>query len=98
MLRREIEDRFAMSVECFPITVLPHVSQIYRDYLAMAGSAEDAAVRRWYGAEPFAWRWLGKAVAPVQHPYMPTNLLHNQPADFCPCHSPTPNISKLRSH
>ena len=44
----------AMSVECFPITVLPHVSQIYRDYLAMGDMPEDAALRRWYGAEPFA--------------------------------------------
>ena len=44
----------AMSGECFPITVLPHVSRIYRDYLAMAESAGDAPVRRWYGAEPFS--------------------------------------------
>ena len=28
-----------MSSECFPITVLPEMSQIYRDYLAMADSA-----------------------------------------------------------
>ena len=43
-----------MSIECFPITVLPHVSQIYRDFLSMANASDDAAIRRWYGAEPFA--------------------------------------------
>lgn len=42
-----------MSVECFPITVMPHVSQIYRDFLAMDSSSNDAPIRRWYGAEPF---------------------------------------------
>jgi len=42
-----------MSVECFPITVLPHVSRIYRDYLAMGELSEDAVLRGWYGAEPF---------------------------------------------
>lgn len=42
-----------MSVECYPITVLPHVSPLYRDFLAMADSPADAPIRRWYGAEPF---------------------------------------------
>lgn len=47
-----------MSSECFPITVLPHMSKIYRDYLAMADSPKEAPVRRWYGAEPFAGKWM----------------------------------------
>ncbi len=50
-----------MSTECFPITVLPHVSALYRDYLAMAESPPDALVRQWYGCEPFAGKWLGCA-------------------------------------
>ena len=50
-----------MSTECFPITVLPHVSALYRDYLAMAESPADAPARRWYGCEPFAGKWLGCA-------------------------------------
>ncbi len=54
----EIEDRSSMSSECFPITVLPHMSKIYRDYLAMADSPKDAPVRRWYGSEPFAGKWM----------------------------------------
>ncbi|MDQ2835025.1 MAG: bacillithiol biosynthesis cysteine-adding enzyme BshC [Acidobacteriota bacterium] len=42
-----------MSVECFPITVLPHVSPLYRDFLALADTPGDASIRRWYGAAPF---------------------------------------------
>ena len=30
-----------MSVECFPITVLPHVSQIYRDFVALIDEANS---------------------------------------------------------
>ena len=47
-----------MSVECYPITVLPHVSQIYRDYLTMGEKPADAAVRQWYGSEPFGGKWM----------------------------------------
>ncbi len=60
-----------MSVECFPITVLPHISRIYRDYLSMGEGAANASLRRWYGAEPSgsasslgiggAEHWAGRA-------------------------------------
>jgi bacillithiol biosynthesis cysteine-adding enzyme BshC len=84
-----------MSVECFPITVLPHVSQIYRDYLAMADSAGDAPVRRWYGAEPFAGRWVGKT-APVEHAGRLADLLEQQAVEFGASDTAKANIAKLR--
>jgi bacillithiol biosynthesis cysteine-adding enzyme BshC len=85
-----------MSVECFPITVLPHVSQIYRDYLAMAESADGAPVRRWYGAEPFAGRWLGKT-APVEHAGRLADLLESQAVEFGASDAAKANIAKLRA-
>jgi bacillithiol biosynthesis cysteine-adding enzyme BshC len=85
-----------MSVECFPITVLPHVSQIYRDYLAMADSAGDAPVRRWYGAEPFAGRWVGKT-APVEHAGRLADLLDRQAVEFGASDAAKRNIAKLRA-
>jgi bacillithiol biosynthesis cysteine-adding enzyme BshC len=85
-----------MSVECFPITVLPHLSQIYRDYLAMAESAGDAPVRQWYGAEPFAGRWLGKAAA-VEHAGRLGDLLESQAVEFGASDAAKANIAKLRA-
>jgi bacillithiol biosynthesis cysteine-adding enzyme BshC len=85
-----------MSVECFPITVLPHVSQIYLDYLAMAESADGSAVRRWYGAEPFAGKWLGKAVA-VEHAGQLADLLDSQAVEFGASDAAKANIAKLRT-
>ena len=85
-----------MSVECFPITVLPHVSQIYRDYLAMAESAGDVPVRRWYGAEPFAGRWVEKT-APVEHAGRLADLLEQQAVEFGASDAARANIAKLRA-
>jgi bacillithiol biosynthesis cysteine-adding enzyme BshC len=86
-----------MSVECFPITVLPHTSQIYRDYLAMADSADDAPVRRWYGAEPFAGRWLANAAASVEHAGRLADLLESQAVEFGASDAAKANIAKLRA-
>ena len=85
-----------MSVECFPITVLPHVSQIYRDYLAMAESSGDSPVRRWYGAEPFAGRWVGKT-ARVEHAGRLADLLEQQAVEFGASDAAKTNIAKLRA-
>src|SRR5437899_3863284 len=85
-----------MSVECFPITVLPHVSQIYRDYLAMAETAGDSLVRRWYGAEPFGGRWMGKT-APVEHAELLADLLEQQAVEFGASDAAKANIARLRA-
>jgi bacillithiol biosynthesis cysteine-adding enzyme BshC len=85
-----------MSSECFPITVLPHVSQIYRDYLAMADSADDAAVRRWYGAEPFGRGWIGKTGQVKHHAGTLADLLEQQAVEFGSSDTAKANIAKLR--
>ena len=85
-----------MSSECFPITVLPQVSELYRDYLAMADSAGDADVRRWYGAEPFAGRWVGSAT-PVKHAGALAGLLELQAVEFGAADAAKANIAKLRA-
>jgi bacillithiol biosynthesis cysteine-adding enzyme BshC len=84
-----------MSSECFPITVLPQTTQIYRDYLAMADSARDSAVRRWFGAEPFGGNWLGKS-ATVKNSGTLADLLEEQAVDFGASDSAKTNIAKLR--
>jgi bacillithiol synthase len=84
-----------MSSECYPITVLPNISQLYRDYLAMAESAGDSAVRRWFGSEPFAGRWMGKG-APVKDAGLLADLLLQQAEEFGASDAAKANIAKLR--
>lgn len=90
-----------MSTECYPITVLPHVSQIYRDYLAMGDSSANAPVRRWYGAEPFAGKWMRGAAEPVPGQQTDTatlaNLLEQQNLEFGASSAALENIAKLRA-
>ncbi|MCU1320000.1 MAG: hypothetical protein JWP98_1518 [Edaphobacter sp.] len=85
-----------MSVECFPITVLPHVTQIYRDYLTMGDKPADAAVRRWYGAEPFAGRWMHNPQPAVDTARL-ADELHRQNVAFGADAAALANIEKLRA-
>jgi bacillithiol synthase len=88
-----------MSVECFPITILPNVSQLYRDYLAMADSAGDSAVRRWYGSEPFAGKWMrsGLTATDAKHREALADLLARQAEHFGAGEAGKTNIAKLRA-
>jgi bacillithiol synthase len=93
-----------MSVECFPMTVLPHVSQIYRDFLALAESAADAPVRQWYGAEPFAGKWMrtepaaaGSKHEDPEHKALLADLLDREAAEFGSGEAAKANIAKLRA-
>jgi bacillithiol synthase len=88
-----------MSIECFPITVLPNVSQLYCDYLAMADSASDAAVRRWYGSEPFAGKWMrsGLAATDAKHRDALADLLAAQAEEFGAGEAAKANVAKLRA-
>src|SRR5579871_1674757 len=93
-----VEDsRTAMSVECYPITVLPHVSQIYRDYLTMGDKPVDAAIRCWYGAEPFAGKWLRVADSQSVDPTRLADELRRQNVEFGSGPITLENIEKLRT-
>lgn len=88
-----------MSVECYPITVLPHVSQIYRDYLAMGDNA-DSAVRSWYGSGdsggPFAGGWMRTALPQADRNPLADELLRQNKIFGASVETIT-NIEKLRA-
>src|SRR5258708_1800937 len=90
-----------MSVECYPITVLPHVSQLYRDYLIMGDSAADAPVRQWYGSGnsggPFAGGWMRTPVPPVASPDRLADELLRQNKLFAAGPEALANIERLRA-
>src|SRR6202022_2321169 len=91
------EDCGSMSVECYPITILPHVSQLYRDYLAMADSPAAAPVRRWYGAEPFGGGGVGASAVEVDDPARLADALRVQSLEFGAGAAALANIEKLRA-
>jgi len=83
-----------MSTECYPITVLPHVTQLYRDYIAMP---EGSAVRRWYGANPFDGSWMGAGLAGSGDRAMLADALRAQSVAFGAGPAALANIEKLRA-
>ncbi len=99
-----------MSAECYPITVLPHVTQLYREFLAMP---EGSPVCEWYGGNPFSGEWMRLPSAPasgdtitgaaqntahniVLDPNKLADALHAQSLNFHASPLTLANIEKLR--
>ncbi|HTH54224.1 MAG TPA: bacillithiol biosynthesis cysteine-adding enzyme BshC [Edaphobacter sp.] len=88
-----------MSTECYPITVLPHISQLYRDFLMMGEQAESP-VHAWYGSGetggPFAGGWMRSAASVTDTNRLAEELLR-QGKIFGASAEAEANIEKLRS-
>ncbi len=59
-----------MSARCYPVTMLPHLTRLYRDYLAWGDREEESAGERnriagWYGARPGSLDWAQQDVPAV---------------------------------
>ena len=46
-----------MTAECYPITVLPHISRLFREFTELRTAPVDAPVRQFYPHSPFDDRW-----------------------------------------
>ncbi len=46
-----------MDAECYPITVLPHLSRLFREYTELRTAPPDAPVRRLYASSPYDDLW-----------------------------------------
>jgi bacillithiol biosynthesis cysteine-adding enzyme BshC len=85
-----------MSIECYPMTVLPQVSLLFRDYLAMDGGSQESPVRRWYGGDPFSKSWMASAPGGRSSDAL-ADLLERQNTAFGAGVAAIENIGKLRS-
>ncbi len=85
-----------MSGECYPISTLPNISELYRGYLAMAESPADAPVRRWYGAEPLSGRWMAGGDGWKGDAARLADALKTQSVEFGAGPAALANIERLR--
>jgi bacillithiol biosynthesis cysteine-adding enzyme BshC len=77
--------------------MLPHVSQLYRGYLAMGDSPADSPARRWYGDGPVASRWMRAEEAHAgSDASRLADALARQNAEFGAGAAAMANIEKLR--
>lgn len=56
-----------MTTECYPISVLPHLSRIFQEFTELRSAPKDAPVRRFYPCSPFDNCWK-KGTAPGLQP------------------------------
>ncbi len=78
------------------MSVLPHLSRLYEDYLGMGDAAPDAAVRGWYGAGPVGHGWMGRTVAVADAGAL-ADALRRQAEEFGAEEPALANIERLRS-
>ncbi len=83
-----------MSSECYPMSVLPHVSQLYGEFLGTPDA--DSPLRSWYGAEPTGPGWMGRDVAIADAAGLADSLAR-QCAGFGAGARALANVEKLRS-
>lgn len=86
-----------MNAECYPMSVLPHITRLYADFLAM-GEDASGRLRGWYGAGPASQSWkltdAGIANAPDRNCL--ADALESQSASFGAGTATFSNIEKLR--
>ena len=82
-----------MTAECYPMSMLPHLSPLYEAYLAMG---EEGGLARWYGGAPASNSWMGREVGGADAASL-ADALQAQSREFGAGPAALSNIEKLRS-
>ena len=87
-----------MSAECYPVSVLPHITRLYTDYLALAEQPADSVLRRWYPSEPLSGTWMKiPTTGSASHLSALADALRAQSAGFQAGKPALDNIEKLQA-
>ncbi len=78
------------------MSVLPHVTRLYGEYLALDHAAEGSPLRSWYPVPPASSAWMSRDVA-VPHTARLADLLTAQNRTFEASAAAFANIEKLRA-
>ena len=87
-----------VETQCYPITILPHTTALFRDYTEARAAKDPAAVRRWYPADPFTMDWARHSpVLEAQHRELLADALRGQAEVFGAGETVLANIDRLRN-
>jgi bacillithiol biosynthesis cysteine-adding enzyme BshC len=87
-----------MDCECYPLSTLPGTTPLFRDYADAASSANAAALRRWYPADPFSMAWAAASPALSEsHRTHLADLLMRQSDGFDASGAVLANIERLKN-
>ena len=82
------------NAECYPMSVLPHITRLYADYLGMTDV--PSVLQTWYGSQPLGAGWMGRDVS-ISNPGVLADLLRAQSLSFAAGEAALNNIELLRS-
>ncbi|MGI4828904.1 MAG: bacillithiol biosynthesis cysteine-adding enzyme BshC [Janthinobacterium lividum] len=87
-----------MQAECFPISMLPGTSALFRDFAEITEGPAVARLRRWYPQDPFRMDWAHTAPAlKPEHSSRLADALLAQAAGINSGSAALANIERLRS-
>ncbi len=86
-----------MQVECFPISVIPGTSALFRDYAEEVDAATVQRLRQWFPHDPFRMDWARSAPAlPPGHRERLADALLGQAKTFAAGPAACENIERIR--
>ena len=84
--------------ECYPITLLPHTTALFRDYTVARAAKDPVALRRWYPADPFTMDWARHAPSlSTEHRERLADALKAEAVGFGAGEAALANIERLRN-
>src|ERR1700733_4431530 len=87
-----------LETECYPITVLPHTTALFRDYTDARAAKAPAALRRCYPADPFTMDWARRAPSlSAEHRGRLADALKVEASGFGAGEAVLANIERLRN-
>lgn len=87
-----------MKTECYPITVLPNLSRIFREYVELRSAKNDGPVKKYYAGSPFDGSWKqGTDRALTANRADIADLLLAQNVQWGASDATVANIERLRS-
>ncbi len=84
-----------MSAECYPVSVLPHITRLFADYLALADQPAGSPLRHWFASEPLGTQWFQRSVGGSDRTTL-ADALREQALGFGASEATLANIAKLR--
>ncbi|MHB1022029.1 MAG: bacillithiol biosynthesis cysteine-adding enzyme BshC [Acidobacteriaceae bacterium] len=88
-----------MNVECYPISVMPHTTRLFHDFLSPEESGPQSRMRRFYPVAPFSDSWIPShaVTLPEAHRNRLADLLEAQNRRWEAGPAALENIARLRA-
>ncbi len=87
-----------METECYPISLVPGTTALFRDFAESDAAADTAKLRQWYPSNPFSMAWAKDApILLLEHRELLADALRKEVESFGGNKLALANVEKLRA-